>query len=162
MENIRNWKLKQILDKIEVIHPHSIEFRNELVKEKKIPRNDNVSGLHRQETYLDWSKFNDYHSFCFDNESEEDIIRTNLVNSKLGEQMNIIMLYGWGEPVVKIPIALFIEDWEGFIRSALWETLIFSEDLELLMEVTRDYHIHSNFLIYNPPPLSLASSLRRK
>lgn len=148
MKEVNNWKLKEVIDKIELIDQDSIKFRDKILKQKGFPLCNNLSGLDRKETIINWDKMNSYYSFYSDNESEQEQIGIALSNSEIGREENLIILYGWEEPVVKLPSKLFINDWEGFIRSTLWETFIFSEDYKLIIEVTRDYYFHSNFNIY--------------
>lgn len=148
MEAIKNWKLKEVKDRIEIVHQDSIKYRDKVLIERGISVNNDLTGLDRKETLIDWNSFNCHYSFYFDNEADEQLISDALCKSAIGKDEHLIMLYGWKEPVVKIPTKLFVSDWEGFIRSALWETFIFSEDFNLIIEVTRDYYMHSNFKIF--------------
>lgn len=147
---IKNWKLKEVIDQIEIVHEDSIKYRDERLKESEIPLVNNLTGIDRSETIIDWSNLEKNYSFNFDNAGEEEIIKNYLEDSELKEVENIIILYGWKEPAVRLPTKLFIFDWEGFIRSTQWETLIFSEDLTHLIEITRDYYMYSNFPIQTP------------
>lgn len=144
---IKNWKLKEVIDRIDVAHEDSIKYRDDLLKKNNIPTTENLTGIHRSESIVDWNEIEDNYSFYFDNEGEEELIKNYLKESKLKEVENIIILYGWKEPAVRLPTELFISDWEGFIRSTQWETLIFSEDFAYFIEITRDYFMHSNFPI---------------
>lgn len=148
MDNIefKNWKLKEVANYIEVVAYDSIEHKKQLLTDLKLPLTENI-GANRSETDIDWAKMPQYYKFFFDREGWEERIRLWLEKSKLAIADSVIVSYGWKEPMVKVPIDLFIEDWEGFIRSTLWETVIFSENWSLIMEVSRDYYLHSNFEI---------------
>jgi len=145
----KNWKLKEVAEQIEIVADDSIERINELLDELNLPQSSSLKGLNRAETYIDWSKMSVYHKFFFDKEGFEDRVKEWFNKSELANTKNLIIAYGWKEPMVKVPTKLFIEDWEGFIRSTFWETIIFSEDYKLIMEVSRDYNLHSNFKIKN-------------
>jgi len=49
--------------------------------------------------------------------------------------------------VIKLPTNIFIEKWEDFLIAIGWEPIIFSEDFKLIIELSRDLCIHSNFFI---------------
>lgn len=144
---IKNWKLREVIDDIVIISPDSIKKRNELLDELKLPQSEDLTGMNRAETNIDWFRMPQYYKFFFDKEDWEDTIQEWLKASKLSEVEKILITYGWEEPMIKVPTKLFFEDWEGFFRSTLWETIIFSEDYNLIMEVSRDYYLHSNFEI---------------
>lgn len=145
-EDIKNWKLTEVIDDIELINETSQDYLERILRDLKIPTTNHTS-TNREFTEIDWQKMDSYFRFFFEKEGEEKINEEAFKNSALSKKENVIITYGWNEPPVKISTKNFIEDWEGFIRSTIWETIIFSEDLELVMEVSRDYHLHSNFKI---------------
>ena len=142
----KNWKLKQVKDVVEIIADDSIVYRDFILRELNLPVSNSES-IDRSETSINWNLVPNYYKFYFDNENSEKQVENYLRNSELSESENIIILYGWNEPVIKIPTQIFLSDWEGFIRSTLWETIIFSEKFDLIVEVSRDYFMHSNFII---------------
>lgn len=144
---IKNWKLTEIIDEIEIVAKDSIEEREILIDKLGLPRPIESIGLYRSETNINWNVMPNYHKFFFDREGYEKTIEKWLRNSELSQSKSLIITYGWKEPMIKVSTELFFEDWEGFIRSTLWETIIFSDDYKLIMEVSRDYYIHSNFQI---------------
>jgi len=146
-KNIKNWKLVEVLDEVTVVAEDSVVKSNELLAELKLPLPDSSVGINRAETNIDWNKMPKYHKFFFDLEGWEERIKEWFEKSDLAMSQSIIITYGWEEPMVKVPVKLFLEDWEGFIRSTIWETIIFSEDYKLILEVSRDYNFHSNFQI---------------
>lgn len=144
---IKNWKLKKIIDEIVIISNDSLGFKTRALEELAIPITDNLTGLDRNETIIDWHKISAYYSFFFDTTSMEKKLRDYFINSQLFNTKNVIITYHINEPVIKIPTKLFIEDWEDFFQSTKYETLIFSEDYSLIIEISRDYFLHSNFEI---------------
>jgi hypothetical protein len=144
---LRNWKLKEVAKHIEIVASDSIERRNELLDELNLPRPDNITGMNRVETNIDWPKMPEYHKFFFDKEGWEEPIKLWFEKSSLISTSNLVITYGWKEPMIKIPTKIFIKDWEDFFQSTKYETIIFSEDYKLIMEVSRDYYLHSNFPI---------------
>jgi hypothetical protein len=144
---MKNWKLKEALGSFEIINNDSIEYRNIILEELKLPVNNCITGLNRSETLLNWGKIDSYCKFNFDFVDEE-IVKDALQCSSLSKYKSIIMLYGFDEPVVKISTGRFVDEWEEFVRSTKFETIIFSEDFKLIIEITRSYHMHSNFFIF--------------
>ena len=140
-----NWKLREIAGKYEIISEDSAEYRSWILNKLDLPLVDNFS-IHRSQTEIDWKKMAAYYRFFIDGENEE-FVKKAFEESALAKYKNVILTYGWKEPVVKVSTELFLQDWEGFIRSQIWEGLIFSEDFTLVIESTRDYYLHSNFEI---------------
>jgi len=145
-KDIKNWKLVEVISNIEIIADDSTAYLENLVEKLDIPLTNHIQ-TNRENTQIDWSKSTEYHRFFLDGEGEEEKNTVAFRNSKLSQKKNLIFIYGYKEPAVLIPTSIFIEDWEDFIASTQWETIIFSEDLELIMEVSRDYNLHSNFKI---------------
>src|SRR5690606_36888789 len=142
----KNWKLKQVKDVVEIIADDSIVYRDFILRELNLPVSNSES-VDRSETSINWNLVPNYYKFYFDNENSEKQVENYLRNAELSESEYIIILYGWNEPVIKIPTKIFLSDCEGFIRSTFWETIIFSEKFDLIVEVSRDYFMHSNFII---------------
>lgn len=146
MKKFDNWKLAEISEHVEIVSEAPGDFKNQLFVDFKIPTPDFFNDLDRSSTEIDWQRMPQYFKFCFDFYPEEDVkimfLESDIVNSP-----NILVLYGQEKMFVKLPTQLFINDWEGFIRSTGFETLIFSEDFRLVMEISRDYYLHSNFEI---------------
>ena len=143
---LKNWKLKEVLESIEVIEWGASSFiENKLLELGISPQyNDH---FHRGETFVAWSKMPEYHKFFFDKEGWEDRIKRWFEKSKLGEVKHVIITYLQEEVVIKVPTDIFFADWEGFVRSTLYNGLFLSGDYKLIMEVSRDYFLHSNFKI---------------
>ncbi len=144
--NIKNWKLIEVIDDIEVIDELSQKYINRILKEFQIPLTQHTS-INRKFTQIDWENIDKYNKFFLDKEGEEEINQKALQASKLADKDNLIITYGWNEPTIKISTQKFIDEWEDFIASTHWETIIFSDDFELIIEVSRDYNLHSNFKI---------------
>ena len=145
-EDIKNWKLVEVISNIEIIADDSDAYFESLAKKLDIPLINHTS-TDRENTQINWSKLIGYHRFFLDGEGEEEENKSAFRNSILSRKENLILLYGYKEPAVLVPTNIFIEDWEDFMASSQWEIIIFSEDLKLMMEVSRDYNLHSNFKI---------------
>lgn len=144
-EDIKNWKLLEVLSEIIIVKDDSSDYFDFLVDELDIPM-ANHSTINREFTNINWLKMSPYFKFYLDDDTHENNeIAFN--KSKLSKKENLLILYGSKQPAILIPTKLFIRDWEDFIASTQWETIIFSEDFELVMEVSRDYYLHSNFKI---------------
>ena len=145
-QDIKNWKLVEVIDKINIIADDSSDYFDDLVKKLSIPIINHTT-INRTHTHINWQKMPGYFKFFLDGEVEENENESAFRNSALSEKENLIILYGWKEPAVLLPTKMFVEDREDFIASTQWEAIMFSEDFELIMEVSRDYHLHSNFKV---------------
>lgn len=148
LSEIKNWKLREVIEHVKVIDNNSEEFECNILKKLKLPLSNDHSGINRKETKIDWKKMSQYYNFSFDKIGIENEVTDCLRKSELSKYDFLIMTYGWKEPVVMIPTLTFFEDWEGFIRSTLYQTIIFSKDYKLIMEISRDFFLHSNFEIF--------------
>lgn len=144
--NITNWKLKEISDLIEIVHPKSQDYESEVLQNIGIPKKIN-DVLSTERTIIEWYKIPEHYKFFLD-DKDETAIEMALKKSELSTYSKIILTYGWNQPAVKFPTELFIKDWQDFIASQTWEGLMFSEDFKLIMECSRDYYLHSNFKIW--------------
>ena len=143
---IENWKLKQLINDIKIVDEDSIIFLRNKLQELGIPR-PQYQDFARSDTNIDWSLVTPHFSFFFDETGNEEVITNRLLNSDLKKVKEIIINYGFDEPTVAIDKFIFINDWEEIFASTVWQTVIFSDDCTLIMEVSRDYILHSNFLI---------------
>lgn len=144
---VNNWKVEELLRdySIEIISEPSQEFEDKVINDRKLPTiiSHNISN---NQTSIDWEKMDIHHSFSTDDFSEDFIIQS-FQNSELAKYNYIIMPFGWNESVAKIPNKLFIQDPLEFFFSKRWEGFIYSDDFKLIMEISHDYYVHSNFKI---------------
>lgn len=145
-EEIKNWKLKEIIDQVEIFHPDSDTFWKEILNRLRIPIAINES-INRSNTMIDWKIFQPHYSFFFDSEGKEESIKEKLLQSYLSKYDKVIIVYPMSEPVVTVEMNVFINDWEDIFASTRWEALLFSPDFKLVMEISHDYYLHSNFEI---------------
>jgi hypothetical protein len=145
--SITNWKLREVIQDVEIVDNDSLEYEQSLLEKLLLPKSIDYTGIIRSETIINWTKMSKHYSFFFDLEGWENLIQKAFMTSNLNKVNRLIINYGWEEPAVKIPTELFFEDWEGFIRSMHYEGLMFSDDFNLIMEISKDYYLHSNFFI---------------
>lgn len=143
---IKNWKLREAIEYIYIVGCTASSFIKSKFQELNIPEKYNEH-FHRGETFIDWEKMPRYYKFFFDVEDGEEIIKEYLKQSNITLSKTLYITYLQEEVVVNIPVPVFFSDWEGFIRSTLYNAIIFSEDYSLIMEISRDYYLHSNFEI---------------
>jgi hypothetical protein len=147
LPNIKNWKLKEVIDSVNIVDENSSIFKESIIKKLNLPVSIEFIMSTISNTELDWNKISNYYKFYFDRAGWEKRIGDAFKISELKKSQHLIITYGWEEPTVMIPTELFFDDWEGFIASTHYESLIFSEDYKLIMEISRDYYLHSNFEI---------------
>lgn len=146
MKEIKNWKLLEVKEDVQIINEDSMAFIDEELVNWKLPVKYNER-MHRSESFIDWSLMPQHFYIFTDYEDEVEKIKSRLAKSALGEIDDVIITYGKDEPVVKLPTKIFINNWEDFLISTLYQTLIFGVESPLVIEVTRDYYMHSNFYI---------------
>jgi hypothetical protein len=113
--------------------------------------NETVTERAKKESWIDWHKYPDHHSFYFDFKNNEDVVKKYLLNSKLNEYDFVIMEFGYQAPISRIPLNIFINYWYELVIIAGYETVVLTEDGKLFMEfLRRDYLLKSNFLIMPP------------
>ena len=147
MSIITNWKLLEVLKDVEIVADDVPRYRDQVLEKLNIPTPDTINVLDRSATIIDWTKMPEHWKFSIDNRSLDHKFHKILKRSAIGQTSRVIIEYGVDEPAVSVPTKLFIKDWEDFFASTKWETVIFSEDYKLIIEVTRDFMIHSNFKI---------------
>lgn len=153
MAMVKNWKLKELEGKFEILSTDSIEYENKVFENIGIPLKDEAPSTLGDYTIIDWDKIPEHHYFYFDRIKDEDFIRKSLSQSRLKEYEFLIITYGYNQPAVRVHLSDFFKDWEEFIRSVLWESTMFTDDYKLIMEVSKKYYLHSNFEIVNKPKL---------
>ncbi|RZK18164.1 MAG: hypothetical protein EOO43_12780 [Flavobacterium sp.] len=131
---ITNWKLLEIIESVEVIHPKSQLYLNEALKKYPKKKNDILSS-HR--TFLEWNSIVGYHRFFLDDKDESSVEKC-FRHSTLKNFESLILTYGFDEPVVKIPAELFFTEWEEFLSSQKWSGFIFSCDSKIVAECSQD------------------------
>lgn len=146
MMEIKNWKLVQAKEHIKIIHEDSIEFIDKILSENSLPIKFNQH-LNRSESFIDWDMMKLHFLLFFDYEGSEEEVKVRLQKSNISKTDFLILTYGRGEPAIKVPTQIFINEWEDYVASALYQTLIMDEEKSLIIEVTRDYYMHSNFSI---------------
>lgn len=137
----------EVINFVEIVANDSVDYINIFLHKNGLPTYSNKVKFNRAETYIDWNTMPIKFSFFFDVEGWDEKVRGCLYKSKLRESERLDITYGWKEPVVSIPTKLFIKDWEEFVRSAKYQTLIIDNQHNLIIEVSRDYYMHSNFRI---------------
>ncbi|CAN5342009.1 hypothetical protein BH09BAC1_BH09BAC1_20890 [soil metagenome] len=143
---IKNWKLLEEIANIQVMNNDPLSVIDDVLTITNLPKMYNeVFGRHN--TFIDWDKAPCHYRLFFDNINDEVLIKNSFLKSKVAEYDNLIITYCDDNIVVKVPFLIFIEDWEGFVRSTLYNGLIFTEDFKFVIEITRDYHFHSTFRI---------------
>ena len=146
---INNWKLKESIQKIEIVSYEGLQKLQMLLSDRNIQLSNDFNPIIRGSTLLDWSKIEDYHYFSFDDTSIEETLKKMFSESKLQIAEYLILIYYHDKLAVKIYTDDFINEWVDFLRSVYYETVIFLDKIDYFMEVTRDYKIHSNFRIWH-------------
>lgn len=148
-KTINNWKLKESIQKVEIVSYEGLKKLQMLLSDRNIQLSNDFNPIIRGSTLLDWSKIEDYQYFSFDDTSIEETLKKMFSVSKLQIAEYLILIYYHDKLAVKIYTDDFVNEWEDFLQSVLYETVIFLDKSDYFMEVTRDYKIHSNFRIWD-------------
>lgn len=104
--------------------------------------------LGNKPSWIEWNDYPNHYSFFYDFEENEEVVKKYLQNSELMNYENVIMDFGYQNPLSKIPIEIFINYWYEFVILAGYESVVVTEDGKLFMEfIRRSYYLKSNFQI---------------
>ncbi|MGQ2985566.1 hypothetical protein [Flavobacterium sp.] len=143
---ITNWKLLELEGLFEIISEDSVSYIENFLENNNIPLYNGIGGT-RSESRIGWDLMSPKYEFCFDYDNIESKVTNKLKMSQLTQHEFVIVTYGWKEPIIKLKTDIFIENWSDIFSSTKYESIITSFDCKLIMEVTRDYILHSNFKI---------------
>lgn len=138
-----NWILNKHVGKFTVASNEYPQFYKEKLTHATIP-------LVGNRLVINWDKMDPKYSFLYEFENSSEIVRTWLRSSILSKQKEILIEFGYHQPIVSFEINCFIDNWydfasfEGFVG-----TLCFTPDCQQILEFTdrREYHLYSNFEI---------------
>lgn len=143
---ITNWKLVELNGSFEVVSEDSVLYIEEFLANNKLPAYKGIGGI-RSESRIEWELMEPKYAVSFDYENIELEMAGKLRQSLLTQCEFVIITYGWEEPVIKLKTDIFIKNWDEIFSSTKYESIITSVDYRLIMEVTRDFILHSNFKI---------------
>jgi len=146
LPEITNWKLREVINDVTIVDTNSSIFKHNILEKLQLPIGQGFK-CGPSVTDINWENMSNHYSFYFDKIGWENKIKNAFEQSLLIRAQNLIITYGFSEPTILIPVKVFLDDWDGFFASVRYAALIFSEDYKLIMEVSRDYYLHSNFYI---------------
>jgi len=85
--------VKELTDNFEIIASDSISFVEYLLEKLKIPLSENLIGLNREETMIDWDKMPYHYKFYCYYVNNEEKVKKYLEKSTLYHSKNIIITY---------------------------------------------------------------------
>jgi len=127
--DITNWFLRPLLDRIEVIAGDATERLIEWAAKNGIPLANDPFG-----TVIDWNTV-PHCEVDFDYEGSETVICASLRSSDLRKCDRLVLLVAKDEPVLSVATEVFTANWSAFWGAAGYMQLIaFSEDGRYLLE----------------------------
>lgn len=142
--------LKEFKERIAYVSDTFPGYLVNKLKESGIHLNETIIELGKKESWIDWNRHPGTHSFYYDFEDNEDVVRNWLRNSKLKEYPSVVMEFGNLSPISEIPLDIFIDYWYELVIISGYESVITTGDGKLFMEFIKfGYTLKSNFLI-NP------------
>ena len=104
---------------------------------------------------------NQYFNFNFDNSILDYKLELMFKKSELKTTNEFLVFYNHENIAIEINTNLLISEWEDFFQSTKFNTIIINRKHHLIMEVSRDYILHSNFKIWNDDIYCTATSTNK-
>jgi hypothetical protein len=140
----KNWILKEYSEFITPVFNEFMPSYADFLISKGVYANKDLSKV---ETFINWKEYSDCYSFFYYYTGCEEDICNRLKKTSIVKHANLIMDFGKGEPVCKIPINIFIDNWLDFVIGAQYLTTVITEDTSLIMEFVKGDFLNSNFKI---------------
>lgn len=143
---LRNWYLQEIRDQIRVT---DIEFPSgwiRFLKSLGLPLIEGTSA----KRLIDWKKVRPRFETRYDLVSHERLITDGLSMSALTTHSEVLMDYGYHDPVISVPVRFFIVNWFKLVAAThFMGAVVVTPDGTLFMEFTDDaeFLLMSNFRI---------------
>jgi hypothetical protein len=114
-----NFAQKENLQKIEIIKEAYPLYIKQLLGNRGVKIQEDIDARR----VVDWSALM---HFNYPLTSQEELDYFNSVLSRVNFPMNdsVIMEFGYNWPISKLPIKLFVEQWERFVQAANYESVI--------------------------------------
>jgi len=147
---LQNWYLKEIRDRIRVTDITFPSGWTQLLKSLQVP----VIEGQRGRRIIDWTKVQSRYETHYNLVSNESLITAGLSSSPLTGHLELLMDYGYQDPVIGVPVDFFIENWFKLIAATnFMGTVVITQDGSLFMEFTDDAEslLISNFPIVSSP-----------
>lgn len=143
---LRNWYLQKIRDQIRVT---DIEFPSgwmRFLASLGLPLTEGTS----EKRLIDWKKVRPRFKTRYDLVSRERLITDGLSMSALAKHSEVLMDYGYNDPVISVPVRFFVINWFQLVAAThFMGTIVVTPDGALFMEFTDDaeFLLISNFRI---------------
>lgn len=144
----KNWKLVELRPKIINIYSDELNFKENLFCEMSISQRKIFEDFDRGETEINWNNFSNYYCFSFDNVVIAERLEMLFKKSDIGLTRTLLIFYNQEKIAIELESKIFFKEWEDIFQSTKYNTIIINKNLNLVIEVTRDYMLHSNFGIY--------------
>jgi hypothetical protein len=138
----KNWILNKYKDVITPVFKDFQPYYADFLINNGIHINKDLSKV---ESFIEWEKYDDYHSFWYYFVGCE--LAERLKDSELMRFESVIMDFGNGEPVFEISANVFVDNWLDFVTGARYLTTVVTKKPELIMEFIKGDIINSNFKI---------------
>lgn len=141
-----NWYLKEIRDLIRVT---DIVFPSgwiQLIKSLGIPTAEDQAG----NRLIDWERVPSKYETHYGGIDNENLITAGLSMSSVVAHSELLIDYGYSDPVIAVPVGFFVENWLKLIAATnFMGTVVITLDGTLFMEFTDDAEslLLSNFRI---------------
>lgn len=118
-----NFAQQEHINEIEILDESYPEYIKLLLTDRLIPLQKNV--LVR--SVIDWDSIKHY-KYSLQYEGEVELLRDILQKLKLNQNGFVIMEFGYNWPITKIPIHLFLKEWEKFANAAHFEAVLIGDN----------------------------------
>jgi hypothetical protein len=157
---LQNWYLKEIRGRIRVTDIAFPSAWTQLLKSLQVP----VIEGQGEKRIIDWAKVPSRYETHYNLVGNESLITTGLSISPLAGHSELLMDYGYQDPVIGVSVDFFIEHWFKLIAATnFMGTVVITQDGSLFMEFTDDAEslLISNFSIVSSPAAGEVRESRR-
>lgn len=143
---LQNWYLREVGDHIRVTRIGFPSDWIEFLKSLGIP----IVEEKGRKRIIAWEEVPNKYETRYDLVGNESLIRDGLVASPIIEHTEILMDFGYENPIIGVPVVFFIANWFRFIAATNFlGTILVTPDGSLFMEFTDDAEslLISNFQI---------------
>ena len=142
------WLFDKYKGKFEYTEMSSKYYRLNFIRENtNLPFSNTINDFN---SLLEWDCITPNFGFFYDYENNELDLQNRFYKSVLKDRKFLFIETTSSDPIIKVPVELFINNWEDFIvANQGMGSVLLSNDLDLCLEFTDDhkYFLFSNFKI---------------
>lgn len=144
MKNIiNNGFIKPYAEHIKIMSDGYPKYFYAILDSFQIPVNRNED----DETVINWNLIKDKNTIFYNYEECESDITKRLFNSPIAKDNEVVIEFGFDEPVIKVKTKIFIENWYDFLGASgyIGITIVGSTGEYFIEFTNKEHFLLSNF-----------------